>query len=206
MELTTPIVVIEGPLGVGKSTLISNSKHNIKKDGYICHFVPEPVEMWRNWHGVDVLQQSIDGERPFFFQTLVFTGFLESLLSVEAKEADVILIERSPDSAFNVFVNNMKDNDRINTQEYMLFQKFLKLFPKPTKIIGLWSHDFDAIYKRILNRDGEINASWVKSVYDQYKNYFDLLKNDPVYVEVDCLKTQKEVTDNVSQIIKHVLK
>lgn len=130
-------------------------------------------------------------------------------VATKPKKADVIVLERSHDSAFRVFVKTMREKKGIDQEEYKLLERFWRLFPKPDTFIGLWSDDYNTIYMRVVGRDGlgNVDNTWVKRVYDQYNDYFDTLKavEGPLYVQLDCIKPQVEVAEDALKIVKEVL-
>ena len=60
--------------------------------------------MWTNWRGQDVLGRAIEkGDNLFFFQSLVLHSFRVSLKEAMGEAPDLIIPERSPRTAAEVF-------------------------------------------------------------------------------------------------------
>ncbi len=92
-------VFLESNIAAGKSSVIDVLKQ-WRKD---WQFRPEPVELWKNWNGENLLEAYyLEPERNAFkFQKAVIESFAASY--AESTEPTVYVWERSLRSAINVF-------------------------------------------------------------------------------------------------------
>lgn len=95
------VVVIDGEIGAGKTTLIDLLGRRLTARGLKTVIVPEPVEEWKR---VGILQEFYEEKPPelrglvaYDFQTYTFVTRVEGTIArVEAEpDADVYLLERS---------------------------------------------------------------------------------------------------------------
>ena len=206
--MNTPVVAIEGPLGVGKSTLVNSLRPLLEARGINACFVPEAVAEWKNWHGEDVLGRAIHtGDNLFFFQTLVLSSYNKAFNSPEAAQSDIIITERSPHGAANVFVPMAYKSGKLSVGEYELLQRIYTCYPKPCKMIALWSEHFPSINERVVMRDGnKANWNWTRAVYDAYSDYYAKMRNsDGFFSEINCFKSKMDVAEMALECIEGVL-
>jgi len=100
-EITTPILIyIEGNIGCGKSTIMQHY-NNYKNVDILC----EPIELWENFHGSNLLELQYKKQFNFLFQTTVYISRLEQMNKCSKS---VRIMERSLYSSFEVFVEQSK--------------------------------------------------------------------------------------------------
>lgn len=202
---------MEGPLGVGKSTLAAALRDHYQSTAVKMVHTPEAVDVWRNWCDEDVLQRAIvKADNLFFFQTLVQYTYNIDMTKAIASGADVVVVERSPLSSIGVFGNMAASKGRITPGEYQLLQKVQGVFGEPLDhVVGLWGHDLEALHARVLQRDDQkANREWTQEVYEAYEAFFKttLPTCGVSYDIVSCMLPPGEVVGRVVAIIDALLK
>lgn len=203
-----PIIVLDGPRGVGKTTLVKNLIEPLKARGLNVAHVPERLDMWTDWHGENVLERAIEvGDNRFFFQCLVLHSYKISLDAAMKTNPDAIIMERWPGSATHVFSEIALRNKKMSVGEFELIKELTKTFQKITAVIGLWCSDYPTIRDRVVAREQETATEWwTRQVFDMYKEYFATLEGcADNFVLLDTAGTSEEVADNALEIIKRFL-
>jgi deoxycitidine kinase/deoxyguanosine kinase len=161
------IISIEGNIGSGKSTLISNLKMMYKSSKIL--FLEEPVEEWvkiKDKHGFDIITKFYENQEryAFSFQMMAYISRLSMLKRAiehcKQNEIYIIICERSLYTDNYVFCKMLYDAGKIESIEYQIyniwFDEFIKEIPKTTYIYIQTNPD--TAYKRVQtrNREGEI--------------------------------------------------
>jgi deoxyadenosine/deoxycytidine kinase len=106
------VVVVDGIIGAGKSTLVKRLAWWLRRHGVRARAVLEPVSRFK--HGLERFYRDIDGQ-AVEFQTLVYTSRIEATL--EAVEggppADVYILERSVITDYKVFMEMLWRSGRL---------------------------------------------------------------------------------------------
>lgn len=115
MTMKRPVrISIDGNLSSGKSSIIT-------KLGTVFETVPEPVSLWQNFNGFNVLRLSYENpERWLFqFQSTVLLTLTEAHARIDNAQpaAAVVVCERSVDSAYRVFMRLAVDKNIITPCE-----------------------------------------------------------------------------------------
>jgi len=121
------IVVIEGNIGTGKTTLLkklieTGYLENIFKERTI-DYIFEPVDQWLNFkdnEGINVLDKFYtDIERyAFSFQWMAFMTRIKAIVD---SSADIIIVERSVFTDKNVFVNALYESGKMTNIEWKIY-------------------------------------------------------------------------------------
>lgn len=165
------IISIEGNIGSGKSTILSNLKKHFQANTYFI-FVDEPVNIWesiKDEHGENMIQKfySDQNKYSFAFQIMAYTSRLSLIKSVidnnQHLEKLVIITERSLETDRYVFAEMLYKQHHM---ESVLYQIYLQLFNEfsekynPSIIIYINVMP-DVCYNRVnkRSRSGEI-ISW----------------------------------------------
>lgn len=145
----------------------------------------------------------------FPFQMQVLISQYETLRQIERLEDDtVVVIERSPTSAHNVFVSIMRDEGIFTHAEILAYDKFYdyvqsKFNRYPATIVYMKASPetcADRIHRR--NRPGEqdISVNYLRSVHDRHESWLDISRSDKVslpYIIVDASMDSDSVADSV---------
>ena len=211
------IVSIEGPLGAGKSTLVTKLCVLLREQfkGVEVLHISEPVDLWRNWHGEDVLQRAIDiKDNLMAFQTLVLATFGSALQ--RAKDRDrgmsyldtLVVMERSAMTSTEVFAKIAADGGEISKGNYETLRLLRQLLDiDPDHMVLLHSPEArEELYKRVLLRDeGKTPRHWFDRVFDAHTNFIHgetlksvrhtivpstMAKDETVQFVIDLLITQ----------------
>lgn len=134
------LVCVEGVVGSGKSTLMDRLSST-----YTC--LREPLEDW------SLLAPMYD-DMPFFaapFQFQVLFSF-HKIYSTIARLDDVVIVERSPWSSKNVFVEAFRQNGHFQRDEYDVYCKFYDKIAYPVDAYVYLKVDTEVAHRRILSR------------------------------------------------------
>jgi deoxyadenosine/deoxycytidine kinase len=160
-------ILVEGNIGVGKTTLI-----NIFSQEKDVEIALEPVDKWQNLNGINLFQRYYKEPNKFFatFQSYVFLTQWQQLKNLKT-EKPIIFIERSPFSAKNCF---MAAGEEILTKEdyYVLdawFQEISKeISNKIDLIIYMQSKPktcFERMQKRKRPEEDEVDFELIKKLH-----------------------------------------
>lgn len=207
MAKKSPIIIsIDGPVGVGKSTLVKMFVDYVNSFSYIqVGLVEEAIEEWKNWYGHSLLDDAIHGKNTFLFQSLVLGTMYRDIIKHLNK--DILIIERSTLSAIHVFSKFQTENKNLTEQEFgvlKLLDSTFRTWLGVDHVIVLWSKDpsfVDDLNKRVFKRDGdkacnEWNESIVKA-YEKFLIYLEKDQNSTTFHTIDPLRTSEEVFRDV---------
>lgn len=159
------LISIEGNIGSGKSTFCKYLKDHFSryynKPSYTnIHFVDEPVDEWlalKDSEG-NILEHfyKCPEKYSYCFQMTAYISRLVNLKNQlkKSKPNDIIIMERSVFSDYNVFAKMLHASGKINDIEYqsykMWFDHFLEEIPG---ILFVYLRtDFDKCYERVTKR------------------------------------------------------
>ena len=205
-------IYIEGPLGVGKSTLVKSlmTRVNVYR-GLKISYIAERVELWNDWYGEDCLGAVIDNGEGFFkLQLLVLLTYYESFKRCVDEGADVIISERSPLSGLKVFTKFAYKEGKLTRGEYEIIKIIQKaLFDiymdgANFHTVCLWKLDSGAaeetqLNERVLMRDrDQTKNDWNKAVVEAYRPFFELVTTTPgmSHTFVDPFQPKEKVLDD----------
>jgi deoxyadenosine/deoxycytidine kinase len=186
-------IVIDAPIGAGKSSIISQLK-----DDYTCF--PEPVEEW------SLLQNFYEDmpsyAAPFQFQVLFsFHKMYSNFKNVK----DKVILERCPWSSKNIFTDMLVQNGHISNDEYNLYCNFYDKVAFPTDLFIYLKVDTDVAYRRILNRDRAAERSlkfeYLEVLNEKYNEAIKALSNVQI---VDANRPLWEVKAQVVDILEQI--
>ena len=170
-EITTPILIyIEGNIGCGKSTIMQHY-NNYKNVDILC----EPIELWENFHGSNLLELQYKKQFNFLFQTTVYISRLEQMNKCSKS---VRIMERSLYSSFEVFVEQSKT--AMDKLEYEALKYFFEVskngaldkITRPDLIIYLRT-DSDVCFERMKHRNRTAEQSVSLDVLDNLNTAYD---------------------------------
>ncbi len=165
------LIIVEGPVNVGKSTLISGLKQKFssseendgaRKNVKIC-FLNEPIEKWTNHNGENILEKAIKGEKVLEFQIIVFGTLYEQLRDAMDDDYDVIVMERSLFSAYHIFTLGRAN---MSETEQKLAAFAFKKYPiiKADGVIFLNTDSCEPLFKR-----SDCCNFWIESIWKKYQ-------------------------------------
>jgi len=167
-------VVVEGNIGSGKTTLLDY----FRKYQQVC-ILPEPVELWRNCKGnnlLGLLYEDIN-EWAFSFQSYVMLTVAQQ--QTKPINSSIKLLERSIYSAKNVFIEKMARDGSIssfsstvldNMFEYLVGQENMHI----DLILYLRSSP-EVVYKRMMernrNEEKSVPLEYLQAIHDAHENW-----------------------------------
>lgn len=186
------IVTIDGNIGAGKSSLISQLK-----DDFICF--QEPVEEW------SLLQNFYENmpkySAPFQYQVLFsFHKLYSSFKNIQ----DKVILERCPWSSKNIFTNLLFESGHINQNEYNLYCHFYDKVAFTTDLYIYLKVDSDVAYRRILNRgrtaESSITLEYLETLNNKYNEALKKLENIKI---IDANKPLDEIKYEVVDLLSN---
>lgn len=193
------IFSIEGNIGSGKSTFCNYLKDHFSKN---CNkpqdsdviFVDEPVEDWENIKDSEgnLLEHfyKCPEKYSYCFQMSAYISRLVNLKKAikKAKNDDIIIMERSVFSDYNVFAKMLYDSGKINEIEFqsykMWFFHFLEDIPDFFYIYI--KTDFKNCHSRVLKRSRVGETPITEEYLKMCENYHeDWLTNEKCIITLD---------------------
>ena len=118
------IIAFEGNIGVGKSTFLNYMKQNVTHlHGRKVIYIEEPVQLWQNLEGVDMLAQFYEDQtkHAFEFQMLATITRIELLQeSIKKNKNAVFIVERCYLSDNHIFTKMLFEQQKISPQQYVV--------------------------------------------------------------------------------------
>ncbi len=127
------IISIDGNIGSGKSTLVSDLKERFKDAKNIC-FLQEPVDLWntiRDENDVTILENYYKDQHKyaFSFQMMAYISRLSMLKNeIHKNKYDIIITERSTNTDRYVFAKMLFDDKKIDKIQYAIYLKWFDEF------------------------------------------------------------------------------
>jgi deoxyadenosine/deoxycytidine kinase len=129
------IISIEGNIGTGKSTFIDKVQDYFEhiKSNTKVGFIPEPVNVWNSVtdnEGVTILEKYYEDQHKyaFPFQMMAYISRLAVMREALTHDYDVIIMERSMFTDFEVFAKMLYDDKKIEAIEYNIYKKWFDEF------------------------------------------------------------------------------
>jgi deoxyadenosine/deoxycytidine kinase len=181
-----PIFSIEGSIGAGKSTFLSE----LEKAGYKVLY--EPVNDWsERIDGKDSMLELYYSDKKkygFAFQMYVLQSRVSYLLEIiKNNPNEVIIMERCPMTDKKIFAEMMFDNGILNSYEFHVYntwyQFLTSILPDVCGYIYLQVNPGVCI-QRIINRNrsGEslIDVNYIQSLHERHDNWLLNSTDTPV--------------------------
>jgi deoxyadenosine/deoxycytidine kinase len=130
-------ISVEGNIAAGKTTFLSRLNERILARGLNFKFYMEPIEIWTNFNGVNVLEKMYKEPKnySYLFQTMALTTKINQLYPA-IKMGQNFIAERSVMSQFCLFVPSLFENGAITDLELEMLRmqmqsanKYLKMEP-----------------------------------------------------------------------------
>lgn len=205
---TKKVFALEGNIGAGKTTILKI----IGKHFQDVEFVEEPVKMWQNLGGMNLLDAFYSDPKRWGFSFEFFSMLtkIEALLNAANSDKPIIIIERSILSN-KVFMDLSMELGKLDKMEYKMlmttFDFYLQnIYPVLSGILYL-DTPVDECIKRITKRNRGEECSIEKSYLQLLKDKFDELANSSTMIVIridglyDCDRDSARVCDNISQYL-----
>lgn len=174
-----PMIVVEGNVGVGKSTFLNFLKKHL--DAYLIY---EPNQLWQDVEGHDLLEQFFLEPKRWAYtcQCYILTTRIDQFLKEEEHNngAHVCVSERSVYSGRYVFAQVAKELGTMNGLEWCLYKKMWdreinRLVKKPQGFIYMRTPAeicLNRIMKRGRFEEQPISIDYLKRIEEKYENWF----------------------------------
>jgi deoxyadenosine/deoxycytidine kinase len=145
-------IYVESNIASGKSTFINFLKKELgnKIDSY-C----EPIEQWTNCNGTNLLEDMYKDPKNKSFILQTFIQLTMAKIQIGSTEKQVKITERSLLSERFIFIQNLIDNEMINSTEFAILDQWFafldSLTPQVDEIIYLRT-DPRVSFSRLTNR------------------------------------------------------
>ena len=212
------IFSIEGNIGSGKSTLVSNIKtaylgKRINGREVIC--VQEPVSIWndiKDKSGTTILEKFYaDQEKYAFpFQMMAYISRLAILKETIEKNPDAIIItERCTDTDKNVFAQMMNDSGKMEEINFAIYLKWYDCFLKEVPVIG---HVYvktdptmcdERIKRRSRTGEDGIPLEYLDACHDYHENWL-ISKDNKLVLDGNHDITSDEYNGFLNQIEQYI--
>lgn len=199
------IVYVEGNIGVGKSTLLKK----LSADGY--QVLPEPVELWTNFEGINFLNiYSNDMEKwAFTFQVLALFTLWKSHIESISEDNRVIIAERSVHSVVQMFAVTQVDNKFMSPEQFILLNKMSKflasLLHREQLFIYLQASPaevFTRVQSRARDEESALSKDYLTDLHEVLDKW---MHSEPdLHAVIDSSKTPDAVYQQVSQALKQL--
>jgi deoxyadenosine/deoxycytidine kinase len=221
------IFCITGSIASGKSTFIEHLYNLLKKRGYDVVKFPEPIELWQNVNGVNLLQLFYhDTPRwAFTFQinALLTMADIEKKAMLYSLNNQIVLIERSSYCAFEVFCKYLSKHVFSPAESEIIKDfktKYSSLVEYYNKIVFIFLNtSFEICYAR-LNKRGrpeeidQVSLEYLKKIEHLYEKslenlFLPVIKIDGTSyneMSIDTAKNMingKQAVDEVVQYINN---
>ena len=212
------LISIEGNIGSGKSTFCKYVKEYFsyyynRPDNMNIYFVDEPVDDWSSIKddSGNLIEHFYKEPQKyaFCFQMTAYISRLASIKKIlrQAEPNDVIIMERSVFSDYNVFARMLYDNGDINEIEYqcyiMWFENFLEDIPEIFTVYLKTDYKicFERVNKRCRKGEGSISLDYLKKCETYHENW---LKNKTDILKFDG-NAEIIAHHNYLDILKHII-
>jgi len=187
----TKIYSIDGNIGSGKSTLVSNLANHLKNNKKVC-FLQEPVNIWTNIldeNNVNIIENYYKDQEKFAFpfQMMAYISRLAILRDALKKDYDVIITERSVYTDKMVFAKMLYDDKKIDKISYTIynqwFEEFLKDIPTINTIYVKTSPEIahERVTKRA--RKGEtIPLEYLENCHEYHEEWLKNINKDSIKI------------------------
>lgn len=175
-----PMVVIEGNVGVGKSTFLNYLKQHLNID-----VMYEPNQLWQDVDGHNLLEQFFLDQRRWAYSCqsyILMTRIDQLMLELCDTKKDFCLIERSIYSGRYCFAQVAKEIGWMNGLEWCLYKKLwdreiVRIHQMPSGFIYLRT-TAEVCFQRILARgrfeEKPISIEYLKRIEEKYEHWFTL--------------------------------
>lgn len=202
------VVVIDGPIGVGKSTVLGALE---KRRPEMYAAIPEPTDLWTNWEGRNLLGEYYDDGDALLFQLVVLLTRLEQWQhAINTATSPVLLVERHPLLDRHVFARS-----KLDTAQFALYDKVYRAiedqFIRPKLHVHLRASP-KTCHQRCRQRDRAEEAnlpldffSTHCEAYERARADTDVINGSELHVSVDTEIGSAQCLAAVDNVITSVL-
>ena len=212
------IISVEGNIGSGKSTLVSEMKEVLPTlfNGQI-YFLQEPVDEWEkicDTNGESIITKFYNNQKKyaFSFQMMAYISRLKTLTELVNKipQDSVIICERSVWTDKNIFAKMLYQDNNIEEINYVIYNKWFEFFMKETNLGGIiyLNTDPETSFKRVIkrSRDGEnIPIEYLKKCHNYHSEWLKSI-DEPLLTLNDIDKEGKVLTNDWIKSITNFIK
>jgi deoxyadenosine/deoxycytidine kinase len=175
-----PMIIVEGNVGVGKSTFLNYLKNNLDAD-----VIYEPNQLWQDVDGYNLLEQFFLNQKRWAYscQSYILTTRIDQLLEELCDpKKDFCFVERSIYSGRYCFAKVAKEIGWMDGLEWSLYKKLwdreiARVTSLPSAFIYLQA-PAQVCLKRIANRgrfeEEPISLDYLKRIEEKYEKWFVL--------------------------------
>ena len=205
---TIHVIVLEGIIGAGKTTLIERLNSHFSSLGKRVAVVREPVQKWID----DGLLKSFYGDQARWahhFQTVAFVDRINENIAAftqYGKDAEIYILERSPFSD-RVFVDILHSDGNMSDMELRHYREWagmwMRLMPYAPSLIVYLKPSLGECMRRLRerNRSGEdgVSYEYQHKLQQKHDEIFDHPSVDVGDHDVKCVKfaTDENFRDDV---------
>ena len=209
------VLSIEGNIGAGKSTFLRTLIKHFGEEN--IEFVPEPVHMWTNCNGHNLLEAFYKDPARYAYMFQSF-ALLTRLMNQQKPQKKMIrILERSCLSDF-CFAANCKDTGLMNELEFAAYQTYYSYFIKntpggPDGIIYLRASPetcFNRMARRNRHEESSVPLDYLTQIHDRHESWLpvgkgvDTVRSVP-FVTLEGDLEFESIEDNQVYLIKSVL-
>lgn len=202
---TTYFVSIEGNIGIGKSTVLKS----LKKHG--MNVVPEPVELWTNFEGINFLElySSNLAKWAFTFQTMVLFTMWTNQAKAASKKDKIIVVERSLHSVVKLFSTLQLKQNLISQEQFTLIktmaEKFMNLFQRKQVFIylrGMPETAFKRSTKRGRTEESTLPLEYFQNLHQGMEDW--MAAQTDVIAVIDASQSPENILDMVLRAVQQL--
>ena len=201
---------VEAGIGLGKTTLLRNLERIISCDyGEEIEIVTEPVGLWRDVSGEDLLQLFAENPKTFSFPTQVHILSTMSYQREKISNAKIRIYERSINASEFIFKPVLVENGFLTDMESKILSDLhLSLSsnsPKMDAVIYLKASP-DLALRRIksrnLDRDADLQLNYLENLQRKHDEYIDSIKGDGIEIfTIDASKNEHTVASLATDFV-----
>ena len=204
--VTVPLVlIVEGVIGVGKSTFLTSFCDVLTRAGRKVRVVPEMVEEWKA-SGILEKFYTDQARWAYHFQTLAFTDLVRAVRSswedAVRDGIDILLVERSPCSN-EIFASVLHDDGFLSEMEWRHYlswaAEWRKLFPVIPSLFLYLTAPIEFCMERVSarGRPGEekIRRDYEEKLHVEHQRVFSSGKVFFGEAEVDVMEVNTAEVD-----------
>jgi deoxyadenosine/deoxycytidine kinase len=208
------IISIDGNIGSGKSTLVSDLKQCFEDEKNIC-FLQEPIDLWntiRDDNDVTILENYYKDQTKyaFSFQMMAYISRLSMLKrEINKNKYDIIITERSTNTDRHVFAKMLFDDKKIEKIQYEIYLKWFDEFISelPTIEVIYIRTSPNVAHERVKKRarEGEsvIELEYLKRCHEYHENWLNRERGLSLVFDGNVnIYQEPKVLENWIEIIK----
>ena len=178
------VIAFEGNIGVGKSTFLAYMKKNVTHlHGRKVIYIEEPVQLWQNLKGVDMLAQFYEDQTKYAFEFQMLATITRIKLlqeSIQQNKNAVFIIERCYLSDNHIFTKMMFEQQKLTPQQYAIIQMWFSYIQIKIDYVVYLRANPKICYERCLKRDrsGEtVSLDYIEACHSIHESWMYNLPN-----------------------------